>query len=146
MSTFWEIKSLGELTDQEWESLCDGCGLCCLHKIKDKTTGKIYYTYVACKLLDIDTCQCTSYKQRQGIISECLEIIPNNFSRMHMLPETCAYRRISERKSLLWWHPLISQNPNTVHEAGISVRGKVIPEQDIAVNDIPKFIMEEEEN
>ncbi len=139
--TFWENKSLTEMTELEWESLCDGCAQCCLHKIEDDDTGEIFYTYVACRLLDIDHCRCVSYQDRFNQIPDCLKIIPKGFSRMDLLPETCAYRRLSNGKSLKWWHPLITKDPNSIHHANISVKNKAISEENIHPNDIPDCIL-----
>ncbi len=139
-SRFWETKDLSELTPEEWESLCDGCALCCLHKIEDDDTGEVYYTYVSCFLLDNETCRCKSYENRFEKVEDCLKIKLKGFNRMHLLPETCAYRRLSENKPLEWWHPLISNDPNTVHEANISVLDKAIPEENVHQDEIINFI------
>ncbi|MCP4752993.1 MAG: YcgN family cysteine cluster protein [Proteobacteria bacterium] len=141
---FWESKGLEDMTPEEWESLCDGCGQCCLHKIEDGDTGEILYTYIACRLLDTGRCRCTAYENRLDLVSECLKITPVDFNRMHLLPDSCAYRRLSEEKNLEWWHPLISKNPYTIHQANISVRGKVIPEQNIPPDQFDKYIVSKE--
>ena len=138
---FWERKSFTEMTNQEWESLCDRCGQCCLYKIEDETTNEIFYTYVACRLLDHETCNCLDYGQRLDRVAECLKITPDGFQRMHLLPESCAYRRVSEGKTLLWWLPLISKNPETVHQAEVSVRGKVISEENIHPDEFEAYVM-----
>ncbi len=133
---FWETKSLDEMTEDEWESLCDGCARCCLHKVEDENSGQVYYTYISCKLLNTDDCQCKAYDKRFDLISDCLKIKPTGFTRMHILPETCAYRTLYEGRKLEWWHPLISNDQNSVHQANISVRDKVIPEDNIHPDDI----------
>ncbi|MBU2510575.1 YcgN family cysteine cluster protein [bacterium] len=137
---FWETKDLSELTSEEWESLCDGCAICCLHKIEEEKTGDIYYTYVSCLLLDNSTCRCKSYENRFSQVKDCLKIKLKGFNRMHLLPESCAYRRLSESKNLEWWHPLISNDPNTVHEANISIRDKAIPEENVHPDEIINFV------
>ncbi len=137
---FWEEKELSELTEEEWEALCDGCGICCLHKVEDDETKEVYYTYVSCRLLDNDTCQCTSYDNRFKEVKDCLKIKLEDFNRMHLLPESCAYRRLTEGKTLEEWHPLISQDPESVHDADISIRGKAIPEENVHIDDIVNFI------
>ncbi|MBT6094554.1 MAG: YcgN family cysteine cluster protein [Rhodospirillaceae bacterium] len=127
---FWKQKALAEMSKTEWESLCDGCGRCCLNKLEDADTGNIYHTDVVCRLLDMETCRCVSYDDRKRFVPECQILTPQNLGRYGWLPSTCAYRLISEGDDLRWWHPLVSGDPETVHEAGISVRGRVISERD----------------
>ena len=129
-AAFWETKSLSEMTLEEWESLCDGCAQCCLHKVEDEDTGDIYNTNLACKLMDMDSCQCSDYTNRKTKVSDCLQLTPENVREIDWLPTTCAYKRLANGQALLPWHPLISGDPNTVHEAGISVRGQVLSERD----------------
>jgi uncharacterized protein len=123
---FWEKKSLLEMTRREWELLCDGCGRCCLEKLKDQKTGKIYYTNLACKHLDLFTCRCKIYSKRTLQMSDCEWLIPAKIKKYRWLPKSCAYRLIHEGKDLAWWHPLISGDPETIHREGISIRGKAI--------------------
>lgn len=137
---FWKKKLLEEMTDQEWESLCDRCGQCCLHKIEDHETGEIFHTVIACRLLDLETCTCMDYENRMELVDDCLKITPINFNRMYLLPETCAYRRLSEGIPLPEWHPLITKNTEAVHEADISVRGKVISEENVHPDDFEEYI------
>ena len=126
---FWKQKRLTEMTKREWESLCDGCGKCCLHKLEDIDDGEITYTNVACRLLDLKTCRCTNYAKRSRIVPDCVELTAANIKTLHWMPSTCAYRLLAEGKDLPWWHPLVSGDPETVHRAGISVLGRVIPEE-----------------
>ncbi|MBB2971170.1 YcgN family cysteine cluster protein [Mesorhizobium sp. RMAD-H1] len=122
---FWQTKTLEELSRKEWESLCDGCGQCCLHKLQDEDTDEIYWTSVACTLLDTDSCQCSDYPNRKKKVPDCVFLTPEIVEEADWLPKTCAYRLVAQGQDLYWWHPLVSGDPNTVHEAGISVRGKV---------------------
>ena len=126
---FWKRKRLDEMTRQEWESLCDGCARCCLLKLENDETGDVFYTDVACKLLDLHACRCTKYKQRQKIVHDCVALTPENVKGLTWMPSTCAYRLVLEGKDLYPWHPLVSGDPESVHKAGISVRGKAIPEK-----------------
>ena len=126
---FWKTTAPKEMTSQEWESLCDGCARCCLLKLEDIDTGEIAYTDIACKLLDSGACRCSDYKNRQVSVPDCVVLEAKNIADLGWMPSSCAYRLIAEKKDLAWWHPLVSGNPNTVHEAGISVRGRVVPEQ-----------------
>jgi uncharacterized protein len=133
---FWKTKSLTEMTRSEWESLCDGCGRCCLNKLEDEDTGRFIYTRAACKLLDVDSCQCTDYKNRARRVPDCVTLTTANIAELAWLPSTCAYRLLDEGKSLAWWHPLVSGRPETVEEAGISVAGEVYPETGITVDQL----------
>lgn len=125
---FWRRKTLAEMTRGEWESLCDGCAKCCLDKLQDDDTGEISYTEVACRLLDLGTCRCTDYANRKRFVPDCVVLTPRMVARLTWLPSSCAYRLISEGRDLEWWHPLVSGDPETVHRAGVSVRGRAVPE------------------
>ncbi len=128
MSSFWEIKTLRELTETEWESLCDGCAKCCVHKLEDEETGEIHYTCVACRMLDINTCRCTDYPNRHETVPDCAVLSADHPEHFQWMPETCAYRLIHEGKPLPVWHPLITGTPASVHDHGASARKKLIPE------------------
>ncbi len=141
MGNFWENRSLTELSIKEWESLCDGCGLCCLHKLEDDETSEIFYTRVACKLLDTEGCHCKHYENRTQHVSDCLTLTANNISDYPWLPESCAYLLLLENKPLPAWHPLVSKNLASVHNAGISVAGKAVSEADIHPDDFESFIL-----
>lgn len=122
---FWRAKTLQEMTVSEWESLCDGCGRCCLLKLQDEETDRIYYTDVSCRLLDCDSCRCTDYSDRAAQVPDCVQLSPKTVQDIGWLPPTCAYRLVRDGEDLFWWHPLVSGRPETVHEAGVSVRGRV---------------------
>ncbi|MBT8122128.1 MAG: YcgN family cysteine cluster protein [Gammaproteobacteria bacterium] len=141
MTAFWEEKTLEQMTRDEWESLCDGCARCCLHKLEDIDTGDHYYTAVACRLLDIKTCRCRDYPGRKVQVQDCLVLTPADTRQFAWLPLSCAYRRIAEHRSLDWWHPLVSGDPDTVHQAGISVRGHTLSEADIDPDDLQEHII-----
>ena len=142
-NAFWKNKSLRQMSSSEWEALCDGCGKCCLVKLIDDLTDDLHYTTVACKLLDCESCQCGDYENRKSLVEDCVILSPRLIEELHWMPSTCAYRLIYEGKDLYWWHPLISRNPNTVHEAGISVRGRVISEREVKDSELPKYIDEQ---
>jgi hypothetical protein len=127
---FWKTKSLAEMSDGEWESLCDGCGRCCLVKLEDEDTAEIHFTDVGCRLLDGDTCRCRDYQNRTARVDDCVRLTPQNLRSLNWLPPTCAYRLLDTGGDLYWWHPLVSGDPESVHAAGISVRGRVAADED----------------
>jgi uncharacterized cysteine cluster protein YcgN (CxxCxxCC family) len=126
--TFWQTKQLNEMSVEEWELLCDGCGKCCLQKLEDKQTGEVVYTQIACELLNIKTCRCNNYSQRKELIADCLKL-RENFVEFSWLPQTCAYRLLHEGKPLFNWHPLVSKKTDSVQKAGISVSSYAMPAQ-----------------
>ena len=138
---FWR-KGLDALSPQEWESLCDGCGRCCLVKLEDEDTRDIHYTSIACRLLDCTTCRCGDYPNRQAKVSDCVRLTPEEVRTVPWLPPTCAYRLVKEGRDLPWWHPLVSRRPETVVEAGVSVRGKIaVSEDDVPEEQSVDFIV-----
>ena len=134
-ANFWEEKALSEMTISQWESLCDGCGKCCLHKLEDEEDDKLYYTDIACKLLDIESCRCNDYSNRVKKVPSCLTLTAATLKDVHFLPDTCGYRLLSENKPLASWHPLISGSSSSVYEAGASVSGRVLSETYIHPDD-----------
>jgi uncharacterized protein len=122
---FWKAKTLEALNPAEWESLCDGCGRCCLVKLEDEESGEIHFTDIACKLFSAGTCRCTDYAHRRRKVLDCIKLTPATVRSLSWLPPSCAYRLVAEGRDLAWWHPLVSGSAASVHEAGVSVRGRV---------------------
>jgi len=142
MIPFWKTKKLRELTETEWEALCDGCAKCCVHKLEDEATGEIHYTCVACRMLDVNTCRCTDYPNRHKTVPDCAVLSADHPEHFQWMPETCAYRLLHEGKPLPDWHPLITGDPASVHAHGASARKKLIPEF-LAGDDLEKFVVYE---
>lgn len=138
---FWNTKDLADMTEPQWEALCDGCGRCCLNKLEDEISGMTFYTSVACHLLDTRNCRCRNYPARTSLVPDCLTLQPDNLAQISWLPASCAYRRLAEGKPLEWWHPLVSGDPSTVHQAGISVRGRVISETGIRPDQLEDYVI-----
>ena len=140
---FWESVPLTKMTHAEWEALCDGCGKCCLNKIEDPDTGEVALTNLACRLLDDADCRCSQYDIRRSLVPECIQMTPANIG-MHeyWLPNSCAYKRLFHGQSLPNWHPLLTGDPESTHEAGVSVRGQTVPEYDVAEDDWEDHIIE----
>lgn len=143
---FWKTKSLEQLSKEEWESLCDGCAKCCLIKFEDEDTGQIYHTNVVCELLEIYHCRCTRYAERSVLVPTCLTLNPSLASSLKWMPETCAYRLLAEGKDLPLWHPLVSGDPRSVHQAGMSVRGKVVSARDVDEDELLDYVVDEDES
>ena len=141
--SFWRRKSLAEMTDSEWESLCDGCGRCCLVKLEDADdASRTYFTDVGCRLFDSSACRCRDYPNRTKKVKDCVRLTPRNINRIVWLPPSCAYRLVADGRDLYWWHPLVSGDPETVHQAGISVRGRVgASEDDVEDEDLEERIV-----
>lgn len=138
---FWETLRLADMSPAQWESLCDGCGRCCLNKVEDWDTGDIIWTDLACRLLDHNSCRCQDYANRLEKVPECLQLTPQTVQEITWLPPSCAYARLRDGKSLLWWHPLVSGDPDTIHAAGISVRGRVKSEVGIQFEEYEEHLV-----
>ena len=135
MTEFWKTKSLAQMTSVEWESLCDGCARCCMIKLEDEDTDEVHYTAMVCDLLNQDQCRCTRYPQRHELVPDCVVLTPERATSFHWLPKSCAYRTLAEGRELEDWHPLVSGSSDSVHQAGISVRDRVVSEQAIHPDD-----------
>lgn len=141
---FWERKSLKKMTQKEWESLCDGCGKCCLNKLEDEDSGEVALTRIACRLLDDATCRCAQYEVRHQFVPDCIVLRPDNLdTHAYWMPQTCAYRLLWQGKPLPDWHPLITGTAQSVHDAGVSVQGWTLSEFDIPEDDWEEHIIEE---
>lgn len=155
---FWEVKSLEEMTRNEWESLCDGCAKCCLHKfIDDEDTTdetelmptthinegeQLVYSSIACHLLNEKTCNCTKYKQRTKLVPDCVQLTQDNIDGVFFMPPSCTYRRLKEGRGMPSWHPLLNKGKKTaMHNAGMSVRGKIVKDDDIDVEEFEDYIV-----
>ena len=137
---FWKTIPLEKLNQDQWESICDGCGKCCVLKLEDVDTGNIHYTDVGCKLLDCQTAKCTKYAERKRYVPDCVLLTPTNLSHLNWMPESCAYRLIHENKELPYWHPLITGNPNSTLLAGQSVANRVVSETTVDEDALPEHI------
>lgn len=143
MSKFWETKSLDQMSSTEWESLCDGCGRCCLLKIEYEDTGEVCNTSVACHLLDIESCRCSDYKHRKDRVAECVQVTPDNVASLYWLPETCAYKRLHLGKAIPEWHHLVCGDRDAVHEEGISVKWFALSEANVHPDQLEEFLIDD---
>ncbi len=132
VSHFWEQKALDQLSQEEWESLCDGCARCCLIKLEDEEDGTLYTTSISCRYLNLETCRCGHYAERSTLVPECLQVTPQNVEQLTWMPQSCAYRLLATGQPLPPWHPLLSGDPTSVHSAGISIQALAISEQEVA--------------
>lgn len=139
--SFWQTKSLSEMSTTEWESLCDGCAKCCLHKLEDEDTGEVFHTDVVCRLLDLNSCQCRDYEDRFTQVPVCFKLTPDNLHHQTWLPASCAYRLLFEGKTLPEWHHLVSGNNQSVHISGNSIKGKAVMEQSVQLDDMEDRIV-----
>lgn len=142
---YWERLTLEEMNPAQWEALCDGCGLCCLHKLEDDDTGEVYFTRVACRYLNCNTCECTVYDKRRQWAPQCVKLTPKMAREAAWLPNTCAYRRLAEGKKLSTWHPLVSGDRNLLPFSGMSARNRCIPEDALAETPLVEYLLSEDE-
>lgn len=141
---FWETKRLDQMNKAEWEAICDGCGKCCLNKLEDEDTGEVALTRVACRLLDNESCLCSQYPIRHQFVPECIVLTPKTIAdNMYWLPRTCGYRLLYEGRPLYDWHPLIAGNSEAIHEAGVTMQGRTVPEFEVHEDDWEDHIIEE---
>jgi uncharacterized cysteine cluster protein YcgN (CxxCxxCC family) len=138
---FWERVSLEQMTDEEWESLCDGCGKCCLHKLQDEDTDEVYYTRVACRLLDPHSCRCRDYVNRRRQVAHCVVLEVSRVAEFDWLPSSCAYRLLAEGQPLAQWHYLLSGDLNSIHSVGMSVRGATLSSEYVHSEDMQQHII-----
>jgi len=143
---FWKHRKLVDLSLEEWEALCDGCGICCLFKVENADNGEVELTNIACRFLDLECVRCQLYEDRKSAMPTCIKLTPSKVESLHWLPDTCAYRLVMHGQPLPDWHPLESGNPNSVHEAGISVKGKVIRESEANLDRIEDYIVSYDED
>ena len=138
--SFWEEKKLSQMSTSEWESLCDNCGKCCLHKLEDEDSGTIYYTSVVCDLIDLNSCHCTRYAERCTLVPDCLDLKQHAFTEYNWLPATCAYKLLANGQPLPEWQPLISGTHKSVKEAGVSISSYAMKES--GIDDLEEHIMQ----
>tara|TARA_Y100000389_G_scaffold37484_1_gene31816 strand:- start:64 stop:498 length:435 start_codon:yes stop_codon:yes gene_type:complete len=139
-NNFWETKNLIDMNENEWESLCDKCGKCCVIKLEDFDTQEVHYTNVSCKLLCEKSASCKNYENRKSIVPDCIILSPDNLKDLKWMPETCAYKLLNEGKELPYWHPLLSGNDKEIVNSGNSVKNRVTNENKIKIKDLPDYI------
>ena len=137
---FWETKNLIDMNENEWESLCDKCGKCCVIKLEDFDTQQVHYTNVSCKLLCEKSASCKDYENRKSIVPDCIILSPDNLKDLKWMPETCAYKLLNEGKNLPYWHPLLSGNDKEIVKSGNSVKNRVTNENEIKIKNLPDYI------
>lgn len=141
---FWLTTPFDQMTEQQWESICDGCAQCCAHKLQDEDTDEIFYTNIVCRYLDSKKCQCSVYSERHTYVPDCIKITPQNAKTLTWIPETCGYKLLANGKSLPDWHPLMTGDPLSVQQANMTVTNKVISEADIVMDDLEDYLVEDD--
>lgn len=139
---FWVTTPLSDMSAQEWESLCDGCGKCCVLKLEDVDTGEVFSTDVGCQLLDCKTARCQDYSNRKAKVPDCVHLTLDNLAHLHWMPKSCAYRRLNEGRGLPDWHPLVTGDSLSTIRSGNSVAGRIMPEYSVAEEDMPEHIFD----
>lgn len=139
---FWETVPLAEMTAEEWEAVCDGCAKCCLVKLEDDDDGTVYFTDVHCFLLDPLTCRCGDYANRRARVPACIALQPDRLDEVFWMPASCSYRRLAEGRGLAPWHPLVSGDARSVHRAGLSIRGRAVPETTVSEAELEDRLVE----
>ena len=141
MTQFWKEKTFEEMTDAEWESLCDGCAKCCLIKFRERYTREVKFTNVVCRYLDLSTCRCSDYLNRHENVPECILLTPELARNLDWLPKTCAYRLVADGEELPWWHPLKTHDARSALRAGATVYGRVVSEADVDDDDLEDMVV-----
>jgi len=141
VADWWQDKPLAELSEAQWEALCDGCAKCCLHKLEDEESGEVFYTKVRCRYLDEQTCRCTDYAHRSVLVPSCIPLRSGEVRALDWLPSTCAYRLRANRQPLPDWHPLVSGDASTVHQAWISIRGRAISDEYVHPDGFDEYVI-----
>jgi uncharacterized cysteine cluster protein YcgN (CxxCxxCC family) len=141
-AAFWRCKPMAQMTPQEWESLCDGCGRCCTNTLEDEETGELFATRVACRLFCNKTGQCSDYANRQKKIEECIRITPENVAEMDFLPATCGYRLVWQGQDLPDWHHLKCGDREEIHRRGFSVRGQTENEAKLSLEQLEDYLFD----
>ena len=139
---FWKTKTLEQMTPEEWESVCDGCAKCCLLKLEDEDSGDIAYTRLHCRLLDGETCRCTNYPERKKHIPDCVTLTPKTVSQIKWMPDTCAYKLLLSGQPLPSYHHLVCGDKNAIHQAGHSIRGRTVNEDQVLEDDQIDWIID----
>lgn len=143
---WWETTALSDMSETQWEALCDGCAKCCLLKLEDEDTGEVAYTRLHCRLLNSETCRCSDYENRKDYVPDCIKLTPGNLGQLRWMPQTCAYRLLYEGKPLFSWHPLLTGNPDSVHQDRNSIRGRSVSEDTVLDEDQIDWIVDWEGN
>ncbi|PHS17522.1 MAG: hypothetical protein COA86_09525 [Kangiella sp.] len=141
---FWETIPFDQLDQKQWESLCDGCGQCCAHKLQDDETEEVFLTNVVCQYLDHQTCHCSVYENRHQYVPDCIKITPENAKTLNWIPETCAYRLVANGKPLPEWHPLVVGDRASTKQANMTILNKVISEEDVEMDDLEDYLVEDD--
>ena len=142
LPNFWKGKTLAQLSPEEWEALCDGCGQCCLYKLEDEDSGDLYLTNVVCRFLDHQTCQCQVYSERHQAVPTCVQLTPQNVLELKWIPPTCAYKLIAEGKDLLDWHPLVCGEKQSIQKTDFFIGDRAISESEVDMDDLENYVID----